>query len=342
MEGLNSTSKKSEVRMRDLGKVCFVLCLFCSATAFGQGRAQQAPPANMTAPNIPGVVAGGTPIQLIKSGFDRAEGPVAMPDGGILFTGRNSLIRIHPDDAVSTFVENSNGSNGLGFDASGRLISVQRAAGNQKVGVLYPTDRMAMLADSYEGKPFGQLNDLVVSRKGGVYFTDTSGDNKGIYYIPPGGKAIRVHDGISSPNGVQLSPDEKILYAHDKDGEYLLAFDVRADGTLTNRRNFAKYHSARIPGHKDPLLAEDNGADGMAIDSEGRVYAATNLGVEVFSPQGRYLGAIPVIWGGESFNLRKPANLAFSGPDKKTLYVVGSGAAFKVQMLAQGFKGRAK
>jgi gluconolactonase len=208
--------------------------------------------------------------------------------------------------------------------------------------VLYPPESKTVLADRYEGKPFGQLNDLVVSSKGAVYFSDTAGDNKGIYYIPPDGKVMRVDNTIPSPNGVQLSPDEKILYANDKDGEYLVAFDVRPDGTLANRRNFGKYQSVRIPDSKDRLLAEDNGADGLAVDSEGRVYAATNLGAEVFSPQGKHLGAIPVIWGGETFNLRKPANLAFSGPDKKTLYAVGAGTVFKVQMLAQGFKGRAK
>ena len=153
---------------------------------------------------------------------------------------------------------------------------------------------------------------------------------------------IRVDNTSPTPNGVQLSPDEKILYANDKDGEYLVAFDVGPDRTLANRRNFGKYQSVRVPDSKDRLLAEDNGADGLAVDSEGRVYAATNLGAEVFSPQGKYLGAIPFIWGGETFNLRKPANLAFSGPDKKTLYAVGAGTVFKVQMLAQGFKGRAK
>jgi hypothetical protein len=128
----------------------------------------------------------------------------------------------------------------------------------------------------------------------------------------------------------------------DKDGEYLLAFDVKADGTLTNRRNFAKYKSVKQSGSKDPLLAEDNGADGLAIDAGGRVYVATNVGIEVFSPKGQYLGAIPAIWGGETFNLKKPQNIAFAGPDKKTLYMVGAGAVFKVQTLAQGVKGRAK
>ena len=93
---------------------------------------------------------------------------------------------------------------------------------------------------------------------------------------------------------------------------------------------------------KDPLLAEDNGADGMAMDNDGRVYVATNVGVEVFSPRGAYLGAIPAVWGGDQFMLRKPQNLAFSGPDKKTLFIVGSGAVFKVRMLAAGIASRAK
>ena len=115
------------------------------------------------------------------------------------------------------------------------------------------------------------------------------------------------------------------------------------DGTLKNRRNFAKYESVRIPGHKDSRIAEGNGADGLAIDGAGRVYAATNKGIEVFSPQGQHLGTIPVIWGVEQFALRKPANLAFAGTGKKTLYIFGAGGtAFKVEMVAEGFKGRAK
>jgi gluconolactonase len=72
------------------------------------------------------------------------------------------------------------------------------------------------------------------------------------------------------------------------------------------------------------------------------VYAATNSGVEVFSPRGELLGVIASVWGAENFNLRKPQNLAFGGPDRKTLYIVGAGTVFKVQLLAQGIQGRAK
>src|SRR5688500_18895822 len=82
---------------------------------------------------IPGVVAAGTPMVLIKTGFEGAEGPVGMPDGSVLFTETRAgrVPRIDPDGNISTFVEHANESNGLGFDAQGRLISVQRAPNNR-------------------------------------------------------------------------------------------------------------------------------------------------------------------------------------------------------------------
>ena len=299
------------------------------------------PPASVDAPAIPGVIAAGTKIELVTYPVQGTEGPVGMPDGSILFTETRAdrITRVDLQGHTSTFVEKSNGSNGLGFDAKGRLISVQRAAGNERVGVLYPPGSVTTLVDRFEGKPFSRLNDLVVSARGGVYFTDT----EGIYYLPPGGTVMRVEQEIPNPNGVILSRDEKILYANNKDGEYLLAFDVQPDGTLKNRRNFGKYRSLTVKGHKDPLIAEDNGADGITIDNDGRVYVPTNVGVEVFSPQGQHLGVIPIgIWGGEQFMLRKPQNVTFAGPDRKTLYTVGANAVYKVRTLAQGFSGRAK
>ena len=115
----------------------------------------------------------------------------------------------------------------------------------------------------------------------------------------------------------------------------MLSFDVASDGTISNRRNFARYDSVRVPGHEDPSWDEDNGADGMAVDSEGRVYAATNAGVEVFAPDGALLGVLPVQWGAEN-RIRKPQNVAFGGADRRTLYIVGAGTVYKVRTLAQG------
>ena len=296
-----------------------------------RGGPQAAPPPSFTATAIPGVVAAGTKIELVNGELRRTEGPVAMADGSMLVSS-TSIIKVDLSGNVSTFVENSNGTNGMGWDQQGRLIAVQRAPKNEKVGVLYPPDKVTTLADNFQGKPFNSLNDMALDKRGGVYFTDT----QGIYYLPPGGTVSRIIDEVPRPNGLVLSPDEKTLYVHNKDGVYMLAFDVAPNGTISNRRNFARYKSVRIPGHKDPSWDEDNGADGMAVDSEGRVYAATNSGVEVFSPKGELLGVLPVQWGAENDNIRKPQNLAFGGADRKTLYIVGAGTVYKVRTLSQG------
>ena len=112
-------------------------------------------------------------------------------------------------------------------------------------------------------------------------------------------------------------------------GEHILAYDITTDGGIQNKRNFAK-----LEGWKNEDGAWSSGADGLAVDDSDRLYVASNAGVEVFSPKGEALGVIPIP--------KKPQNLAFAGTDKKTLYVVGRGAAYKVPLLAQGFTGRAK
>jgi gluconolactonase len=110
----------------------------------------------------------------------------------------------------------------------------------------------------------------------------------------------------------------------------LLAFDIQPDGGLTNRQNLVKYQG----GSKNAQGIFVSGADGLAIDNDGRLYVATAAGVEVVSATGQHLGVIPLS--------RAPQNLAFAGKDKRTLYVVGRGAAFKVDLLTPGFKGRPK
>jgi gluconolactonase len=136
-----------------------------------------------------------------------------------------------------------------------------------------------------------------------------------------------------------LSPDEKIVYVTN--GAVIVAFDIRSDGTVANRRDFGK-------------LEAGGAGDGMAIDAAGRLYVTSAPGVQVFSPEGKYLGLIPTP--------RSVISVAFSGPDKRFLYVVGSGALgpdgreltppegvrnnaktiYKLRMSARGFTGRAK
>ena len=315
------------------------------ALAAADITAQTAPDLGKVTPAIAGVVAAGTPIQLIKEGFTGTEGPVGLPDGSLIFTETNAnrITRIAADGSTSTYLDNTNGSNGLGFTANGDLYAVQ--VQKTRVGIVHPASHARTLADQYEGKPFGRPNDLVVDRKGGIYFTDSGAPPRApgapvpaeqavvakpaVYHITPSGELQRIAADIERPNGIQLSPDEKVLYVANTAGEHVLAYDIGADGKIGARRDFAK-----LEGWRKTDTGTSSGADGLAVDGSGRLYVASTAGIQIFSSKGESLGVIALP--------KAPQNLAFAGPDKKTLYVVGRGAAYKITLLAEGYGGRAK
>jgi len=335
--------------------------------ALGQGPGRGRGPAppqgerDVTVTEIPGVVAvgakwtlvwtgtptvsGGVPIPDIhKEHGANADGIVGSPDGGLLFAQEqpSRVLKLDKDGKVSVFLEDTHGTGALSVDSSGRLFGVERTCTDPggdaarcteatAVAMLMPQHKI--LADNFNGQSLGRLNDLIVDRKGGVYFNGTL-----TYYVDTRGKVISIGENIRT-NGITLSRDEKTLYVTN--GGTVVAFDVQPDGSVTNQRDFAK-------------LEAGGAGDGMAIDSEGRVYVTSNPGVQVFSESGKYLGVIPAPRG--------VISAAFSGPDKKTLYVVGSGALgadgkefvtpqgvrnnaktiYTIPMKAQGFLGRAK
>ncbi len=293
---------------------------------------------------IPGVVAANSQWTLAWQGTDNADGLVGTSDAGLLFAQEqpNRISKLDARDQVSVFIENTHGTGAIAIDSRGRVLAVERTCtdpGRQPVqcaeptvvGVLSPERKV--LADSFEGKPLGRLNDLVADKKGGVYFTVG-----GAYYVNAQGRVTSLGDNIRA-NGIMLNPDETVVYVTN--GGTVLAFDVQSDGGVTNRRDFAT------------LEAGGNG-DGMAIDAMGRLYVTSPPGVQVFDRSGKYLGLIPTP--------RNAISVAFAGRDKQTLYIVGSGALgadgkefttpqgvrnnaktiYKLPMLAEGFKGRAK
>lgn len=314
------------------------------APAPNPAPAEQSPAVDTVTPEIPGVVAAGTPVEVIAEGFEGTEGPLPLPDLSLIFTETNAnrVTRIAPDDSLSTFLEDTNGSNALAFDPEGRLVSVQTTPGQTQIGVIYPPGSEQVLTDNFEGLPYGRPNDLVIGTTGHLYFTEP-GPNAAagttppppplppaVYHLPPGGEPERISDSIRRPNGIILSVDERTLFVNATQGAALIAFDVLADGSVDNQREFAAYEG--VTTNADGTLA--SGADGLAIDSEGRLYVASTIGVQIFDATGAPLGTLPVS--------RAPQNLAFAGPDKRTLYIVGRGAAWRVTTLASGFTGRAK
>jgi gluconolactonase len=323
--------------MRFLTALVALVSFVPVASASGQG-AETFTPTETVAPDIPGVVAAGTRVQVVAQGLRGTEGPIAAPDGTLLLTEQAASVitRIDAQGNRSTFLDNTNGSQGLTFDQNGRLIGV--LPGTKQIAALMPT--RTVLASAFQGKPFIGPNDLVADRKGGVYFTDPGGypppgqfltEIPAVYYIRPGGAVVKIADDIARPNGIILSPDEKTLYVANTLGTFVVAFDVLPDGSVRNQRNFA-----RLSGILMTNRGVRSGADGLAVDDAGRLYVTSTIGVQVFSPRGAHLGTIPI------GNPDGPQNLAFAGPDKKTLYVVGDGAVWKVAMLAQGPRGRAK
>ena len=327
------------------------LAPFCVAAA-------QAPAVVGTATDIPGVVKGGTPIQRIVTGYKGLDDPIGLRDGSLVFSEPDTR-RLHRlntrTNEVSVLVADSNESHGTTEDAQGRLISAQAWDGSTRIGVIYPRGSEATLADGYNGMPFSRPNDLIVTRNGGIYFTDpgltkqqsedlvkrNGGKPLGprlpptVYYIAPGKAPVKIEDKLIRPNGVQLNRDETKLYVDDSNGDQVMVWDIRPDGLVANRRAFAtlKGRSSRDNG----LGGIKTFADGMTVDDNDRLYVATGGGIEVFSPQGQPLGTIPV---------RCPPadcqNLAFSGPTKQTLYVGGAGSLYKIDMIARGISTRAK
>jgi gluconolactonase len=308
----------------------FVFSLFLFGTLNASGQSDPTT-VEMLTRGIPGVVASETSVQLVMEGLVGSEGPIAAPDGAFLFTENDSsrVIRIDETGEISLYLDNTNESNGLGFDSKGRLISAQR--GIPQIGVLLPMREM--LTNTSEGQPLMRPNDLVVNSKDGIYFTDPGTNpptrNPAVHYIKPDGKVIQIAEDIERPNGIMLSPDETTLYVANTYGAFVLAFDIQPDGTVRNRRDFVE-----LEGVRQTERGIRSGADGLAIDNTGRLYVASDAGVQVISPQGEHLGTITIP--------RRPQNVAFAGPSKKTLYVVGSDAVYKIEMESQGFLGRPK
>jgi len=288
-------------------------------------------------PDIPGVVKGGTLVSVVREGFNGSEGPAVLQDGSILFTEQRTdrIIKIGTDGKASTFLEDDGGAHRLALTPSGELVAAETGAGHVGITVLQPTKHV-IATGLNKDTPFIHPNDLAISSTGNIYVTDPGAYQQavrggakpigpiktGFYWINRKGKVALVTDEIPWPNGVVLSPDEKTVYVANTVGDNLIAFSVNADGSLGNRRDFAK-----LVGFKQTPQG-GRGADGIAIDIAGRVYAATSAGIEVFDASGTTLGVIPVP--------RQPQALVFGGPDRSRLYVVGRGSVYRIATLTKG------
>lgn len=300
--------------------VPFSLLLLTLPGSTGAGEEQPKP--------IPGVGPAGK-IMKVNSGFKFTEGPAADRAGNLYFSDipNERIHKLDKDGKLSVFVEKSNKSNGLMVNAKGEIVACQMGAGRV---VAYGPDgkKPRVVADKYNGKPFNAPNDLVIDKQGGVYFTDPGfgakpplpQDKAGVYYVDPEGKVTRLIENLAKPNGVILSPDEKTLYVIPSGPAEMMAYGVEAPGKIGKGRVFCKLQGiGDKPG---------SGGDGCTIDTKGNLYVTSTLGIQVFDPEGKYLGHITFP--------EQPANVTFGGPDMKTLYVTARTSLYSVRMEATG------
>src|SRR5882672_4626093 len=169
-----------------------VLAVLAGCMGVASASAQTAPNTVvlLPAPDIAGVIKGGTRPEIVVRGLKASDDPLWLPNIGLVFTESqaNRVVRLGDDDRVTTFVGDLHRPLGMTFDAQGRLISLQSEAGFTGPRVIWPAGREMVLADRFEGRPFGRPNDIVSDRKGGVYFSDL-----GPSPPPPGGMAPAVY-----------------------------------------------------------------------------------------------------------------------------------------------------
>lgn len=241
---------------------------------------------------------------------------------------------------METIREPSGMTNGMTLDLEGRLVMCEMET--RQITRMEPDGSITVLADKWDGKRLHRPNDIVGHSNGSLYFTNPSGrvdpeereiDFAGVHRIAPDGSVSTVVTDTMYPNGLAFSPDERTLYVantrrdngcqQEKDrGEvcphqFINAYDVASDGTVSNGRLFANMHSA-----------EDGVPDGMKVDVEGRVYCTGPEGVWVFDHQGDHLGIIrfPEI----------PANCAWGGPDNRTMFFTARHSIFAMRMQTPG------
>ncbi len=124
------------------------------------------------------VVAPGAKVEKLAGGFRFTEGPAADAEGNIFFSDipNNRIHRWSLNGTLSTFRENSGGSNGLYFDKKGNLLACE--GGDRRLVSIDPQGKVTVLADKYQNKRFNSLNDLWIDPKGGIYFTDPRYGNR--------------------------------------------------------------------------------------------------------------------------------------------------------------------
>jgi gluconolactonase len=302
-------------------------------------------------PGLDNLLAKDARIEVLCGGFEWAEGPVWVPEkankfgGHVLFSDipHNAVMKWQEGTGVSVFMKPAGytgvadygkepGSNGLALDAKGRLVLCEH--GDRRISLLTRGGGKTTLADRWQGKRLNSPNDLAIRANGDIFFTDPiyglpqraddpmrEIDFCGVYRLEPNGKVTLQYNGMSRPNGIAFSPDQRTLYVANSDGKDPVwrAFPVKADGSLGEPRPF-------FDASKESRI-KSGGGDGLKVDRVGNLFATGPGGVLVLSAKGKLLGRIVT---GERI-----ANVGW-GNDGTVLYLTSDMYLCRIQTKTRG------
>ena len=253
--------------------------------------------------------------ELVSEGHKFTEGGAVNAKGEVFFTDiPNSRIhKIGVDGKVSLFAENTNDGNGLEFGPDGNLYCCQMKS-KQIVRYDESGKEEVLLTDVPN-------NDVVILANGTGYISDPGG--KKVWWFNLKGEKKIVDEGIESPNGIALSPDQTLLHVAGYRGHFIHSFQIQPDGSLAHKQPYGWLH---VP---DDTLAAN--ADGMIADAEGRLYSTTRLGLQILDQPGRVNIILPTPNPG-----RPPANVVIGGPNRDILYLMCGDKVFKRKVKSKG------
>ena len=272
------------------------------------------------------IIAPGATLEKLADGFEFTEGPAADKDGNVFFTDQpnDRIVKWSAADGmVSDWMKPCGRSNGTYFDKDGNLIAC--ADEKNELCSIAPDKKVTVLVKDFGGKLLNGPNDLWIRPDGVIYFTDPlykrpywkrdpamQQEGQHVYFLPADHKNPKpVATDLKQPNGIIGTPDGKTLYIADIGAGKTYAYDIRPDGSLTNKRLFC-----------------DLGSDGMTLDNEGNVYL-TGRGVTIFDKTGKQI---------EHIDVPEPwtANITFGGKDRHLLFITASKSVYGLKMRVAG------
>lgn len=279
-------------------------------------------------PRFNAIVGGVVAFEKIATGFLFTEGPLwHAREHYLLFSDMpgDHLRKWSAQGGVTTLRKPCNQSNGLAWDAKGRLLACEHSS--SRLTRTECDGSIMVLANHLDGKELNSPNDLAVKSDGSIYFSDptygrneyygrprpTELDFRGVYRVEPESKRLTLlADDFAQPNGLCFSADEKQLFVNDTDRQHIRVFDVRPDGTLANSRTWAE------------TKGEGAGApDGMKLDAQGNLYCCGPGGIHVFAPDATCLGVIHVP--------EYTANFCWGDADFRSLYITASSSVYRMR-----------